>query len=231
MRDLFKDLDNRIRLGKAREVVHILHKLNTAKIPRDLLAEAANIARRAGIPLFAVRLLNPIVRNQEGLIHPATLREQAEYAVALTRIGVVTEAKKILESLSSDTDPMISLYRAYAAFAQWDSKSAIRHLEEFVVSPGVDDYMRLVGQVNLASGLIGASQYSGAGDLLEDLRGKTLVAGHDLLYGNCLELSSQLAMFQKDFAQAQTFIDQGLCVFGGKKEYLRVFCSQRPGFS
>ena len=230
MKDLFKDLDNRIRLGKAKEVATRLRKVNSAKIPRSLLFEGANIARRAGVPLYAVRLLNPIVRNEKDLLHPATTAEKAEYAVALTRIGVVTEASRILAELDPQEDPQVLLYRAYAAFAEWDSEAAITHLEQFVVAQEVSDYLRLVGQVNLASGLIGASHYDKATQLLAELREKTLAEGHDLLYGNCLELSSQLAMLQMDFPQAEHFIDKGLCVFGGKKNIYEFFVRKNRAF-
>lgn len=66
--------------------------------------------------------------------------------------------------------------------------------------------------------------------MLVELREHTLTGGHDLLYGNCLELSSQSAMFQRDFSRAAEFLEKGLCVFGEKKNIYEFFVRKDQAF-
>jgi hypothetical protein len=83
----------------------------------------------------------------------ATDGEKAEYAGALIKMGALTEALAILDSLESKRDTKVLLLKAFAHMAQWDYAGAIPLLREYIDSPGLTLYQRLVGESNLCDSL------------------------------------------------------------------------------
>ena len=202
------DLEALSRSGERKKVIKRLKSINTKRIPRDLKLRVANLARRNHLLLLALRILNPIVRSELVLEKPVTSEEQAEYAVALLNYGALSEAQALLDGLDSEETPEILLYRAFCLFGQWKYKESIQPLELYIDRMrDVDDYQKLVGQVNLCAALIFDGQFGNALGILDEVIDSTKNSGHKLLEGNCWELRAQAQFGLQKFKKAAEDIE------------------------
>ncbi|HUP57503.1 MAG TPA: hypothetical protein VM598_08640 [Bdellovibrionota bacterium] len=206
------EIDALIKQGDSAQAKRKLRPVNRNEIDRKDLARACGVATRAGLPELAIRWLNPIVRAERKLLHPATEREKAEYAIALIRIGAQPEALGILKDLSARENPQVLLFRAVGHFSQWDYLSALPVLEEYLTHP-VTEYQRLVGLVNLSAALIFESLYDRAEEVLSRALAAAREAKATLLLGNCLELSAQLALAQGSLKEADEHLKNASAEF------------------
>lgn len=200
------EIDELIRLGKGDEAVRKLRELARSKVPRENALRVANLARRANLPLLAIRLLYPIVRPSSKVPVVPTDKEKAEYAGNLLRIGAAIEANRILKGINTSKAPEALLFGAFACFSQWDYASAIPLLSGYIVSPLLDDYQKLVGKVNLSAALVFEREHDRAGTLLEEILKQTGDGHFPLLYGNALELSAQNMLLQGKLDEAESYL-------------------------
>jgi hypothetical protein len=205
--EFIQTLEELVRGGRAGEARQILRAQNLSQIPREGRKDLANLARRAGAPEIAIRILNPVVRPNEGKPESATDQEKAEYAVALINHGAVPEGLEILEALRPDTLPEALLYRSFGLFARWDYLEAIPLLKNYIKGP-LTDYQRLVGNVNLAAALIVEKKSGEAQKVLETALQESKRLNAHLLNGNCLELSAQLAIQREAFTDAKNHLER-----------------------
>lgn len=208
MQEAVIKIEELIRLGRFNEADRILRKIQPSKIARQLAAPLANLARRVNRPKFAIRILNPLIRSDNSLIAPPTDTEKLEYAEALRRVGALTEALDLLRSIDTTKLPQALLYKVFCHFNKWEYLEAIPTLNEYLSSPKIDDYARTVAQVNLAAAYIYVEESQKADELLIDLRAKTKKDNLDLLHGNSLELSAQLALLNSQWSLARSYISQ-----------------------
>lgn len=206
---LLDELEALIRSGRFGRAQWILRRLNLKKVSRRHACAVANFARRVNRCSISVKLLNPVVRcPPHASFKPASLSERVEYAESLRRLGAVSEASQILESVDPEEAPQALLHSALCLFSQWRYGDGIPLLEKYIEAPGLSDYARLVGLVNLASAYIHEDVEKKAHRLLCRLRLETKEKGFTLLYGNALELSAQLEFARKDYRAALDFLDQ-----------------------
>jgi hypothetical protein len=200
----FAALEERVRAGRLAEVRAELRRFK--KIERADLAKFAELARRAGAPGLALRRLVSIVRPSGRARVEATAAEALEYAGALITAGAGEEGRTLLESRADLKSPQSLLFRAFSHFAEWDYGAALPLLEAYVEAPGLSDYQRLIGEVNLLASLVTEGESRRGGPLLDRLLTKT--AGSDLarLHANVLELGAQLAIRQGEFREARSLL-------------------------
>lgn len=219
VRDQLQRCEEAVRAGQTSVAAALLTAIPAKEIPRELLRQAANLCRRVGKVSLGLRILTPIIRPQKLNDRPATPQEIAEYAVLLQRAGSVIEALQLLESLRGNGPHETYLYRAYCNFARWDYASAVPELETYLAGD-LAPYARTVGEVNLASALIGAQQDSRALELLENLIANT---GNALrLRGNCLEMSAQLRIRAGDLDLAAQELDAAAEILTGGLDRLFI---------
>lgn len=173
----------------------------------------ANLARRVGLPIVSLRLLNALVRPTSKQPEVATPEEKAEYAAALTFIGASEESIVLLESLPHDTVPQSLLFEAFAYFSRWEYRAAIPLLREYILSSKITDYQKLVGRVNLLAALVFEELYKECETLQAQILDEAKRGGYTLLYGNTLELAAQVAIFQRNFTGADETLKQAREVF------------------
>lgn len=208
--DIFiENLEALSRKGQGREIPKLYQELNLSKIPRPFKLQLANIARRNGLAHTALKILNPVVRNETlNKDNEATTEEKAEYAVALHYIGANSEAARILDELSTSNHAQVLLYRSFVYFSQWDYKAAIPLLENFIGEVGSDPYQLIIGKVNLAAALIFEKHLTDAQKVLQDLLRSISSSEMTRLYGNCLELSAQSAFELGDYDSALNHLNK-----------------------
>lgn len=192
-------IDSLIRSGQGSVARRQLRAVASQKIDRAAVLAVAALARRAGVCSLSLRLLNPLVRPSGKRKEIATSEEKAEYAAALSFIGVGEEAFQILKNIHDV--PQALLFQAFALFSQWDYGAAIELLNRYLQQP-ITDYQRLVGRVNLAAALVHTGKQTVAVPLLESLLAELKASGNILLYGNALELKAQNEITAKNWEEA-----------------------------
>jgi hypothetical protein len=76
-----KQWDEWIKEGHSSKVRMLCRQLNQKKIPRELLVDYGNIARRVGAPDLIILWLSSVVRSEKALQVKATEKEKALYAL------------------------------------------------------------------------------------------------------------------------------------------------------
>lgn len=201
-----KQWDNLIRGGQARLVRDHCKKINHKQIPRQVLVEYCQIARRVGAPELIVRWLQPAVRVKKD----ATESEKALYALGLFRLGAFREAEQLLGECHAEKEPQIFFYRASLYINQWNYQRAIPELRKYIRNPKVPEYSKLVGRLNLCASLVGNQDFNQAELEIEKLLKRIGSQEYSLLRGNLLEIRSQLFVEKQKFDKAlQDLTDAG----------------------
>lgn len=206
--DILAQLEKDTREGQNHAVLTQLRWVVTKAIPRPLIVSFADIAYRTNQFILALKFLNPIIRPKTPLTIPPTVTENIIYATSLLHLGAVEEANDLLKNLDPTKDPEIYLHRAFANFAEWKYAAAVPLLQKFINSPQLPNYRRLVGMVNLSAAYVFSGQFSLAEKLLAKTRYLLEQQGHQLLFGNSLELTAQLYLLKKDYAMAKDYLHQ-----------------------
>jgi tetratricopeptide (TPR) repeat protein len=188
------------RIGEARAA---LEKIPNYEIPRDLLAKIAELHRRAGLTNDALRLLNKTVLTEVKGINPASAKEQAEYAMALVKAGALHEARSLLHRIDARKEPLALLYTALSYFPEWDYEKSLELLESFLKIKEIDEYHRLIGEVNLTAAYVSLEKWSRAKELLAVSLEHAEKVSHHLLRANLLELSAQVFLADREFVNAE----------------------------
>jgi hypothetical protein len=145
--------DELIRKGEAARVRSELRAIERGEVPREVLADFANTARRAGLPSLGLRLLQPVFKSELDLGKVMQPRERASYAASLAAIGAHEEAYTLLRAVENDPTPDVQLYLGFISMYRWDYSSAIKHLEKYLGLSGLSEYQVFVAKVNLAGSL------------------------------------------------------------------------------
>ncbi len=212
--------DHWIREGQSQKVKDLCRQLNHKKIPRSLLANYVQIARRVGLYELMVLWLNPIVRSEKILDKVATAEELALYASGLSRLGAFQEADRLLKSIDPQQESLVYFYQASLNINQWSYRKAIPLLKKFLFyrqrhlqRKNKFDYWSLVGRLNLCASLTIIERNQAAEREINKLM-KLLDSSHAfLLKGNLLEIRAQWNFHQgrmkealEDLAQAQRIL-------------------------
>lgn len=206
------ELDRFLKLGQASQVKSKLKQIKRKDIPRSLLVPLAKIGMRVGLPQFSLSILTPIVRPLRPIKNNPTPLELAQYAIGLVQIGAIDEGLKILESLNGSNVAEVYFYQAIALFNIWDYQRAIPILTRYLESTEINNYEKLVGNVNLAAAFIAEKNIPKAQQLLSQLLPQLREKNYQLLLGNVLELSSQLSIAKQDYPEALSFLTEASSV-------------------
>lgn len=203
-----KQWDTWIREGQAAKVGILCRQLNHKKIPRSLLLEYAQIARRVGAPDLIILWLRSIIYSTKSLEQKATLQEKAMYGLGLLRLGAFGEAEKILNSVDPRLDPQVYFYKASLYINQWAYKKAVPLLKKYIKHPDIPLYQKLVGRLNLCASLVSLEKYQLAELEISRLMKYLDRGGHQLLKGNLLEIRAQLYYVKGEISLALQSLEQ-----------------------
>lgn len=206
LEEKIKQWELQIRQGQFASVRSDLLRLPLAQIPRVHAATIAAKANRAGLPYWANRLLGPLVRPEIKTSPKASAAEIMAYAASLFRIGIVQEGFDLLHELDPRKHPEALLHEAFGRYRQWDYVTGVALLKKFLRLTSANDYFAIVGQVNLAAGLIFLQQYDQAEKKISFLLNETQEKKLHLLHGNSLELLAQVRIFQGRHDEAREIL-------------------------
>lgn len=198
--------EEQVRGGQGGLVRLALLNLRRTDIPREVLCRIVNLARRTRLERWGMKLLFPFVRGEEPG-QSASTQEICEYASALMELGSLDEANALLQTIDPKSEPKALLYRAFVSFRVWDGGGAREALYQYL-QHDLDDYSRLVGEVNLAAALVQTKAVEEAGALLARLESLARTQGKNMLLGNILELRSQIAIHRRRWADAEEWLSQ-----------------------
>ncbi|MCB0367204.1 MAG: hypothetical protein H6624_05835 [Bdellovibrionaceae bacterium] len=210
---LIQYMETASQAGRGDTVRKDLKSLNTSKVPRAYRSTLANLARRSGLPLIGIRLLNPIIRSDKPMDEKPRAEEISEYAVSLLNIGAVDEAQILLENLDSQKFPSVLLYRSFIRFSRWQYHLTLNDLATYCHLVE-DPYQVQVGKVNWAAALVFAAEFAQAEGILSQLREELKQSEKWRLLGNALELSAQVALGLRQWVLAKSYLEQARSLLG-----------------
>lgn len=210
-----EQIDNLIQQAEGKKAQGLILELHTKGIPTPFLLQAASLAARASLPEISLRLLNPIVRPSSKIIREATDKDKAEYGHALVRIDACSEAKVLLSEINCAKVPEALLYRVLVSLKEWDYTAAVPLLRQYIKSPLISDYSRLVGKVNLALSLIllGGPGLSEVKFLLAEILEESSQRNLNLIHGKAICLLGNFEMRRMNW-------DAALANFGQAEKLL-----------
>lgn len=206
--NLKNKFDESIRRGEIVTVQNEIEKISPNTIPRELVSDFADIARRVRSEKWGLRLLRPIVRPETPVISATTEAELCSYAGLLIKVGALPEANSILLGLDQTKINNVQTFLSQIYIAQWNYKEAAACLKKVLSTNEIDPYQRCIAQVNLAGAFVFLEKYADLKKLLPQIFESCQKNGWDLLYGNALEISAQVAVIERDQSQATQLLQQ-----------------------
>ncbi len=220
---LLQDLDRLIREGRGREVQRRLGEILERKLERDQRLPLANLARRSGVPMTALKILRPIIRDSREGLNPASADEWAAYGACLVAIGALHEGESIFAKVASETNPEVLLHGAFARFGTWDYQRAIPLLRKYIRSKKISNYQRLVGRVNLCASLVFVRDFKNGDQQIELCLGKAKRQNLKLIQANLLELKAQSLIFRERLHEAEAVLLEAQEILQGTNSIYEVF--------
>ncbi len=216
-------LEKSVIEGQHHEVKKILDGLVLKNIPRSHICQFSEIAWRISYPIYALKLLHPIVFPENSFSKPATDKEKINYASSLVNLGAIDEAIEIFDGINPLEEPETLLRKSFAYFKKWNYQGAMPWLLEYVNHKDLTPYKRLIGKVNMAAALIEQCEWRKAETLLTEIQSECRKNSHLLLLGNCLELQAQVEIFQHRFDQALPLLEEAKSYLQNQKGSFSLF--------
>ena len=219
---LIAECDLLISQGKIASVGPLIAKLTIAQVPRAYRTALAKICRRAGLVTYGLRLLHPVLRNDQPLALPPSASEICEYSVLLSRNGSINEALELLKGVDPKRSAEALLYQGFCHVSSWDYAAAKQYFERFLAS-GASDYEKLIARVNMVPCAIATDDLTAAEELVEQSLSIATQANAKRLMGNCHELRAQIHVLKNRFNEAQSDLSKALEIFKDNGSYDELF--------
>lgn len=209
--DIYEILETWTRTGKRNLVIETLKKTDFSKYTLEETILIGKIANRNHLYNFSLRLL--FKRKQELQQLKIKLPEDliTTYATALLGIGATEEAQDLLSTIQNHLPALLSY--AISFFSSWNYEAAIPLLKKYLKMQK-DEYLTLVGRINLIAAIIGIGDYQQGQILLEKLKNDLKDNPKaSVLYGNCWEIQSQIDIENKEYHKALASLAQAKLIF------------------
>lgn len=204
----YNQCDELIRLGQIPQAEQLIRQRIMKPLSRNDRLQYSNLSRRAGIPMVALKLLQPLVRPTDSKFITNPLdTEKASYAGSLINIGIHFEAIELLNSIKNDNLPEAWLFRAFSYFADWNYKCAIPILKKYL-SLSISEYQYVIGLLNLLSAHIFCGHTRIADQLIKETSQRIIKnnSKHNIVANKLFELKIQNFIAKKDFNSAKKLI-------------------------
>lgn len=217
---LIAHLDGLTKQGQRQQVLKELSRILKAGPSVALRPQLARLANRNHAYVLALRILHPIIRDDREGTAQAGNEALNIYATSLMWIGALEEAQECLHRIKGSTDALLT--EAFVHFARWDYQKSMPVLLKYLNSSTISPYQKLVGQINLLAALIAVGNLKQAKEVFEPLEVELKSnPNYKLLYGNCLELRSQIAILENSYDTALIFLaDSEKCLADQPGRYL-----------
>lgn len=199
----FNEVQYLIKAGKVKTANKMLLEVSNSKIPSPYISLYANLLRRTGHNLKALKILHPRVYPKDKYAYVTSDSEKLEYAATLIKLGMNIEGLSLAENIDTSKHPQILIHSAFAHFSQWNYEKAIPILEFYINNFSLTLYQNIVARVNLASAYLMTNHLTRASEILDLLLKETYEESNLLLFANCLEMKAQLLIKNKSYKEAQ----------------------------
>lgn len=184
---------------------------------RQLYLEVAILARRLSLFKEGLALLKFYVYPKTKLKITVSAAEKVEYASLLSRLGLYNESHRLLLGVTAKDYSKIHLLKGFSYITQWDHERAIEELTLFTQQTEVDEYDKVVANVNKLLSLCFLQKWDQAEALGNELlkipdQKKSLI-----LQSNILEAMSDIASYSHRFEDAKQFIQMSEDLITDKK--------------
>jgi tetratricopeptide (TPR) repeat protein len=213
-----RECDELIRAGKIPLVMEKIRALTLLQVPQKSRVSLAKICRRAGLIEQGLRLLYPIIRQENALEASANSLEVCEYAVLLSRNGSILEALTLLKAVPEVEAPEAMLYMGFCHVSNWNYPAAAVCFEKYLKT-SADSYSKLIARVNLVAAYIANQRLDEAETLLSETVQLAESAGATRLVGNAYELRGQVAFFQNDFSKCRAELERASQILNSTGSY------------
>ncbi len=198
---IIAELDVLTKQGQKQHVLKELIKILKNSPPKPLLPQLARLANRNHAYVLALRILHPLIRDDREQISEASPEVLNIYATSLMWIGALEESHQCLQRIKLSTEALLT--GAFIHFARWNYHNAIPLLIKYVNSSQIDNYQKLVGQINLLAAFVATGNLKQARSILETLLSVfSENPSYKLLLGNCLELRAQIEILENSYDKA-----------------------------
>jgi len=213
-KELIERCEEALRAGHRHLAAQSLQELSPSKVPRVWRLPLANLCRRARLLALGLRLLTPVVRNQEAIREPgASADEKAEYAILLERCGAGREALELLKPLDPKQTPEVRIARVHCYFGMWNYELAVPELQEYLRQPRTP-FLATVSRLNLAAAFIALGRLDEAPGFIEQVIADAGKMKNQKLQGNALELLAQIHVARNDRAAAAKALQEAVPLLG-----------------
>ncbi len=213
---LIQEFESEIKSGKGYRVLTEVKKMKNIPMDIQIRLQLSNILRRLGQSSWSLVLLRPILKNIFGnyyenkfyskhLIQQTNSRTDLEnrilisYAASLRNIECTAEAMALMDALDEKKYPELLLQKAITHFKKWEYFQAIPLLKKYIQYNENDEYQKLVGLVNIASGYAGLGKNKLSNHYIAKAKKMAEKLKAYLLYGNLLEIEIQNMFFLKKY--------------------------------
>lgn len=200
-------------IGQAQRMLSLLYEKREYELYKEKdRVFFCSLLRRCGRSLLAIRILQPFIYPKVKSVYQASSQEKLEYASALVRLGILTEADKVFATIEVDELPIVLVRRAFLFISQWDFKKSNELLISYIQHPKAEAYDIAVAEVNYLQGLTYLGKIPEAMKLFESLQGK--LEGRKLLLAAIYEFASESQRLLKNYSlsldlitKAQSYLD------------------------
>ncbi len=212
--------ESAIRLGEVSSVRNEIEKIKSTDIPRHLVFIFGDIARRVRSENWGLRLLRPIVRAEKNLVLSAAISESelCIYAGLLIKASALQEAQVILLQLKPTVNALTFL--SQICIMQWNYDESSKYLKKIIAHKETNLYQKATAQINLAAALVMLEKFTQAQKLLSEIIKICEQEKWQLLYGNALEISAQLAVIQGNWDLSRQLLLEAESRAGQHNHYL-----------
>lgn len=213
--NLISEWDSLVRQGQLNRVAEQIRQINLQQIPRESRKSFASVCRRAGLIAQGLRVLQPVIRQQD---QNPTPEETCEYGALLMRNGSLWEAMKLFTSVDTKQLPLSLLYQGFCHIYSWDYEAAVP-LFEATLDSSIDDYSKLIALVNLGASLSSLERSREALEVVNRAIESASQVKALRLVGNCLEIRAQIHISENNFAAAKQDLHEAHAMFDQNKNY------------
>lgn len=209
--EIIEDAEISIRQGQSKAALRLVQGLISVSksLSEAELIKIGNIFRRCGEYGGTLKILHSLVRSETQQTKNKSLA-QIEYAAALVQLGLVSEARELLAPLNPNLFPEAQMHQALGLFQEWNYSKAVPLLENWVQHPNINEYRRLVGQINLNIAYAFAAPEKLQLSEIDKIETTIRKHGYSLLIGPCAQIRGRYLIEHGDYLQASLIFENGL---------------------
>lgn len=200
-------IDMLITEFKLDEARKLLMGIDIDSIPASERAGYAEACRRTGLFRLSLQFMYKLIYETKS----ATQDDLFEYACGLRRVGLVTEALRLLDRRMPPS-ARVSLQKAFCHIQRWDYGAAAGHLLLTLETHPNENESR-TARVNLAASLIVLGEFDAAAKWLAQLEPECKQHSFHH-YLNCRELRAQIQVLKGDYAGAKAILNDSILAVG-----------------